>query len=147
MRTYEGQCHCGAIGYSYATAIASEAWPVRACQCAFCRAHGAMCTSDPQGAVRFRCSDAHALSRYVFGLRSAEFLVCGRCGVYIAAVMTQGDREFTTINLRAMTSSLPGLPEAAPVSYEAESLQQRIRRRARRWTPVLGSIRSDGGAA
>ncbi len=140
MNTYEGRCHCGAIGYSWSTGLAPRDWSVRACQCAFCSAHGAMCTSDPNGRVRFQCADASALRRYVFALRSAEFLVCGVCGVYIGAVMTHQGQAFTTINLRALSTPVPELPEPEPVSYESESLEARIARRARRWTPVEGPV-------
>ena len=62
---------------------------MRACQCTFCRLHGAISTSDPKGAVRFSIRNEDAVSRYVFGLRTAEFLVCRACGVYLAAMMTR----------------------------------------------------------
>lgn len=80
------------------------------------------------------------MRKYRFGLRSADFLVCATCGVYVAAVMTHEGRSFTTINLRALSPVVSGLPEPEPVSYEPESLQQRIDRRARRWTPVGGNV-------
>jgi hypothetical protein len=37
---YQGECHCGAIGYTYRTELAPEQWPIRSCQCSFCRMHG-----------------------------------------------------------------------------------------------------------
>ena len=79
---YEGSCHCGAIGWTYRTAIAPPQWPVRSCQCSFCRRHATRCTSDPAGSVEFSVVDRDALHRYRFGLQTAEFLMCRRCGVY-----------------------------------------------------------------
>ncbi len=61
--TYSGECHCGALGYGYTTSIDPAAWPVRSCQCSFCRRHGARCTSDPAGTLRFAHRKAEQLVR------------------------------------------------------------------------------------
>jgi hypothetical protein len=137
---YEGACHCGAIGLSYVTDLPPAAWSVRACQCSFCRAHGARCTSDPDGSVRFRIASGDAVVRYRFGLLTADFLLCRRCGIYLAAVLTTGRGAFTTINLNVLEPAPADLPAAAPVSYETESRDERIARRERRWTPVRGAV-------
>ena len=83
--SYEGSCHCGAIGWTYRTELDPSRWPVRSCQCSFCRRHATRCTSDPAGSAEFSIADAEALHRYRFGLQTAEFLMCRRCGVYIGA--------------------------------------------------------------
>lgn len=49
MAVYEGQCHCGNLQLRFESAIAPENLPLRACQCSFCRAHGALTVSDPAG--------------------------------------------------------------------------------------------------
>ena len=77
--------------------------------------------------------------RYAFALRTAEFLLCGVCGVYLAAVISTPRGTFATVNLNALTSGIPHLPSVEPVSYESESREQRIARRECRWTPVLGT--------
>lgn len=137
---YEGRCHCGALGFSYTTNLPANSWSVRACQCSFCRAHAARCTSDPKGSVRFRIDKPSALVRYYFALRTAEFLLCGSCGVYLAAVVSTQRGRFSTVNLNTIARTIPDLPSAEPVSYESESREQRIARRASRWTPVLGAV-------
>jgi len=92
-RTFEGECHCGAIGYVYLTAIAPESWNVRACQCSFCRAHAVRTTSDPSGSVQFTERLRGALHPYRFGQMTADFLVCRTCGVYVgASIATRGVR-------------------------------------------------------
>jgi hypothetical protein len=113
---------------------------VRACQCSFCRAHAARCTSDPDGCVDFHVAKPDALVRYSFGLRTAEFLLCGSCGVYLAAVLSSERGTFATVNVNTFTSTIPDLPAAEPVSYEAESREQRVARRERGWTPVVGGV-------
>ncbi len=138
--TYEGRCHCGAIGFSYETELAPGSWSVRACQCSFRRAHGARCTSDPRGSVRFRISKPDALVRYSFALRTADFLICRQCGVYIAAILSSARGRFATINLDSLASTPPELPSAEPVSYDSESREERAARRESRWTPVAGAV-------
>ena len=86
-RSYEGACHCGAIEFTYETRLSPQSWALRACQCGFCRAHGALATSDPAGTVRFRYIYPDRLRRYRFGLRTADFLICRECGIYAGAVM------------------------------------------------------------
>ena len=138
--SYEGQCHCGAIGFAYTTNLRPSSWAIRACQCSFCRTHGARCSSDPSGSVRFRISKPDALVRYSFALRTAEFLLCRHCGTYIAAVISTERGGFTTVNLNTLSAVLPDLPPPEPVSYDSESRKERVARRETRWTPVLGAV-------
>jgi hypothetical protein len=138
-RTFEGRCHCGSTGFSFRTAQTPDTWPVRACQCRFCRCHGACTTSDPGGSVIFQIANPATLLRYRFGSRTAEFLVCRNCGTYVAAVVTSPRGHFATLNVNAI-ADIAELPQAEPVSYEGESAEQKLERRERRWTPVRGSI-------
>jgi len=66
-------------------------------------------------------------------------LICNGCGVYLAAVLTSTRGQFATLNVNAM-QSLPDLAEAAPVSYDGESSEQRKARREQRWTPVTNAV-------
>lgn len=137
MKTYRGRCHCGAIGYEYQTAIPVEQWDVRACQCTFCTRHAGATTTDNGGSVRFFFEEPGALRRYEFGTGVTQFLLCGRCGVYIGAVSNTPEGLFATLNTRAM-DNLPGLPETRPVSYDDQDGSERLERRAGFWTPVAG---------
>ena len=141
--SYEGRCHCGAIGFTYVTAKAPALWPVRECQCSFCRAHGARTTADPQGSVAFRVTDAAKLTRYRFGTGKSDFLVCAACGVYLAAVITTNRGQFATLNVNTV-AGLPDLRNAQAVSYDGESSEQRIARREERWTPVSATVVEEG---
>ena len=136
---FEGACHCGALAFTLRTSQPPDRWQVRACQCAFCRMHGARTVSDPDGSVAFRIAEPSKLRRYRFATRSADFLVCGICGVYIAAVLASTKGQFATVNLNAI-QGLQNVPEAVPVSYEGESREQMESRREQRWTPVAGAV-------
>ncbi len=132
---YHGRCHCGALSFTYRTELAPQNWSIRADQCSFCRAHGARMTSDPQGFVEFHGEDPSLLRRYRFGQRTADFLICAGCGVYIAATIETAKGSFAVVSVNALVPYLETLPALQPVSYDGESIEQRTRRREARWTP------------
>ena len=138
---YQGGCHCGAIHWVFTTRVAPSAWEVRACQCSFCRMRATRCTSDRQGSVEISVADENALERYRFGLATADFLLCARCGVYIGALVESAGRAYATLNLNTMTTPVERIPDAVEVDYDAENASGRIERRASRWTPVVSPIR------
>ena len=135
---FDGSCHCGSIGFRYTTAIDPENWSVRACQCRFCRAHNALSTSDPGGRLQFQTADRDALQLYRFGLKTADFLVCKCCGVYIGAVIDTSQGRFGIINTHALDATPNNIAEVGAISYDKENEQGRISRREERWTPVTG---------
>jgi hypothetical protein len=136
LRTFEGSCHCGALGFSFDTTLPVTHWRVRACQCGFCRAHAARTTSDPSGRLAFHVERGDALQRYRFGLMTADFLLCRSCGVYLGAQIAATAGTYGIINTRALTLLPAELPVAAMADYGSESTRDRIARRAQRWTPL-----------
>jgi hypothetical protein len=133
---YLARCHCGALTARYRTAVEPSTWPLRACQCSFCRSHGALTTSDLAGSLEFRCGDAQQVQRYRFGGRTADFLVCRACGVYVGAQMASDKGRFGILNVLSLRPSVTGLPAAEPMDYGVETAEIRRLRREARWTPV-----------
>jgi hypothetical protein len=138
-QSHDGACHCRAIGFVYRTSLAPEVWPIRACQCTFCRIHAALSTSDPRGSLRFNEHVPGALNRYHFGRKTADFLVCRHCGGYVGAMMGSGSQAYGIINVRVLHSLLDRLPDAQPMVYEDEGLAMRLARRESRWTPIAST--------
>jgi hypothetical protein len=136
---YLARCHCGALTARYRTAISPAEWVVRACQCSFCRSHGSIATSDPGGALEFRSTDPNLIQRYRFGGRTAEFLICRECGVYVGAQMVSDKGRFGVLNVLSLRPVLP-LAAAEPMDYGAESPEGRRLRRQSRWTPVAEGL-------
>jgi hypothetical protein len=136
LQSYEGRCHCGAIGFVYRTALAPEDWPIRACQCTFCRLHAGLTTSDPAGSLVFVVHEPAALNRYEFALKTAEFLICRNCGAYIGATMSSGASRFGIINVRVLHSLADRLRQPEPMVYDNQTAAERQARRELRWTPV-----------
>ena len=129
----DGRCHCGNLGFALETALTWETLLPRECDCSFCRAHATRCVSDPKGRAAIFVADPDRLVRYRFGLQTAEFLLCGRCGVYIGAYAEEAEGGFATLNLRATAHhDRPG----AATSYGRETAGGRRARRRERWTPA-----------
>jgi hypothetical protein len=94
---YTGGCHCGNILVVLESDLAPSEFEVRACQCGFCRKHNTRAIADPAGRAVIEVKDADRLSRYRFGLKTAEYLVCRDCGVYVAAVTPEEIGEVRAI--------------------------------------------------
>ena len=132
---FEGRCHCGAIRFELRTSRAPAQWAVRACQCSFCRGHGARTTSDAEASVRFIIPDETRLNRYRFASKSADFYVCRECGTYVASVIDSPRGRFATLNVNVISPAV-SVPAAAPVTYDDETPAQKLARREQKWTPV-----------
>jgi hypothetical protein len=137
LTEYRASCHCGALEARYLTALPVAAWSVRACQCEFCRAHGALTTSDPAGTLAFTARDMDLVHRYKFGSRMTDFFLCRKCGVYVGARMDESRGQFGVLNTRALRPIPPGLPEPALMNYGDEPAELRHERREARWTPLV----------
>ncbi len=133
---YDGRCHCGAITLAFTTHRPLAELPLRECQCTFCRKHGARTTADPDGFAEVRVHDAAALARYRFGLGTADYLVCARCGVYVAAVMEEGMRAWAVLNTNVFEDRAAFAGRATPMVYDHEDEAGRRARRRKLWTPA-----------
>jgi hypothetical protein len=129
-----GSGHCGNLRWTLRSQQAVTQLPVRTCGCWFCRKHGLLTTSDPQGEMDFIVSDRAALLRYRFDTASADFLMCGRCEVYVGARTEEAGRLYGIANLRTLESG----DERGAISlmdFSRENERERRARRASRWTP------------
>jgi hypothetical protein len=137
MERLTGRCHCGNLTFGFETTIPIAQLQLRADQCSFCRKHGARTTSDPDGRARISAREPREVVRYRFGQGTADFLVCGRCGIYLGALLTTGDGSaYATLNVNCFERTDELIQPTAPVSYEGESAPERIARRRARWTPT-----------
>jgi hypothetical protein len=78
-----------------------------------------------------------AVENYRFATRTCDFLICRRCGVFIAAVsaMTSGTRAVVNVNClndRGRFTSVPVVHD-----FDGETVETRLSRRAANWMPVL----------
>jgi len=131
-----GHCHCGSIRVSLEPGRPVSELAYRACQCGFCRRHGAATTSDPASLLHIEAAPG-AVNHYRFGRRAADVLLCEECGVYVASVIEADGGRLATLNVAGV--ALPGFegrtPE--PASYDDETDEARLARRSARWTPTV----------
>lgn len=139
-----GRCHCGNLELTFESRRQPEELPVREDACSFCRSHAARTTSDPSGRVRIIVHDPDRLSRYRFGLQTADFLVCRRCGVYLAAVLMTEGTSYATVNINAFDSAKRFTQPPASVTYDGETVAERLARRKANWTPVVAIVEDVG---
>ena len=130
-----GACHCGQVEVAFETASPVADLPLRACGCSFCRRHGTKAVADPNGRLTIS-APPNGLNRYRFGLRTADYLICRNCGVYVAAVTTDGDKPRAIVIVNALDERDRFSREPIPVRYDAETREQRLARRRSAWMSV-----------
>ena len=133
---HTGGCHCENIKVRLRLAKPPEQMPLRSCSCSFCRSHGTRTISDRDGLVEIAATDWSLVERYRFGSRTADYLLCRRCGVYVGAVCetSSGLRAVVNVNClddRAAFTQAPAAPD-----YDGETTDARLDRRATNWMPA-----------
>lgn len=129
---YRGSCHCGALTIEFHSA---KPLAPRACDCSFCRKHAARSVSDSNGQAMIRTESGGEPLRYGFGMKTADFLICPICGVYVGAVIEVQGKTYSVLNLNAFDDPHENI-EARPMSYGGESVESRTERRRLVWTPT-----------
>ena len=135
MGSHLGGCHCGNLRVRLRLSKSPEDNALRACTCSFCRSHSMV--ADAEGLFEVWADDWSLVENYRFGTRTCDFLICRRCGVFVAAVseMTSETRAVVNVNClneRDRFTSLPVVHE-----FEGETIETRSSRRAANWMPAL----------
>ena len=131
--TLHGSCHCGRLRIEFSTDKATADFTPRACDCSFCRKHGAAYVSDPEARLLVSIRQ-DALRRYRQGSDNAEFLVCGECGVMVAVTFDHAGRLYGAVNTGCLDTTA-GFKTAAAASPQLLSAEQKISRWLALWIP------------
>src|SRR3546814_8578254 len=83
--------------------------------------------------------DAESAQRYRFGLGTADYFLCGRCGVYVAAVLAAGDGLYGIAIVNALDDAERFTQPPKPADY-ARSEERRVGKECvstcrSRWSP------------
>ena len=139
MTVYKSRCHCGAVTVELETESDPAEIEVRECQCSFCRAHGAVSASDPNGRIRYIEHELGAITRYQFGTKSCDFILCRHCGVYMGATMADDETPgYSTTQIKHYEDKALFTKQARHPDYDDEPLESRQTRRRKTWTPIAG---------
>jgi hypothetical protein len=123
---HSGGCHCGNIHVRLRLSKPPEDNPLRACTCP-------RMAADSEGLFEVWADDWSLVENYRFGTRTCDFLICRRCGVFIAAVleMAAGARAVVNVNCLSDRERFTALP--AVRDFEGETIEIRSARRTANW--------------
>jgi hypothetical protein len=131
MHELSGGCHCGNLLVQLRLTRPPDTYHPRACDCDFCRKHGAAYVSDPRGSLLIRISDERQAGKYQQGSGQAELLLCRNCGVLVGAVYRGEGRVYAAVNATILDAAARlGAPQ--PVSPKSLS----GRDKAQRWREI-----------
>ncbi len=136
-RLIQGSCHCGNIRFIFRLPAAAGPVPVRSCGCSFCRKHGGLYTSHPQGSLTVEIGDTDKVQRYRFGHRTADFHVCRTCGVVPLVTSRIDGNDYAVVSARSFDGLGPEDLAEQPTDFEGEEIDGRLARRARNWIPEV----------
>jgi hypothetical protein len=147
MHMVSGGCHCGNILVDLELASAPSAYSPRACDCDFCRKHGAAYVSDAQGSLRIRIEDERECAKYRQGSGIADCLVCRNCGVLVGACCWSDGRLYAAVNAKVLDDRAIFAPEQR-VSPKKLSESEKVARWKDIWfanvSVTHGDARRDG---
>ncbi|KAK8166371.1 Mss4-like protein [Phyllosticta citrichinensis] len=117
--THSGNCHCGAIRFTFTLSPPLHEYPVISCNCSYCTRAGALLVypyrenfvlekpTAAEGGI-----DADVIGRYGFGDGTASHRFCRKCGSSVFTVcvpdmwekfVEPGAKEMLPVNLRMVT--------------------------------------------
>jgi hypothetical protein len=126
MPQLSGGCHCGNIAVTVELARDAGAYHPRACDCDFCRKHGAAWVSDPQGSLLIQLRAERDASRYAQGAGIAEMLLCRTCGVLVAALWRE-QQLYGVVNVSVLDAraAFAAAQTVAPKALSPEEKRKR----------------------
>jgi hypothetical protein len=130
----QGRCHCGNIQAHFSTRRSESELGPRTCSCRFCSAQAAVYIADAKGSCSIEIIDPEAVTYYRFGERTTDYLICTRCGIFIATLICEGPRSWSALNLN--TTEYAALPAGEDSAWQDQTAAERVIFRQTRWTPT-----------
>jgi hypothetical protein len=127
VHTLSGGCHCGNLRVELELTRPPESIHPRACDCDFCRKHAAAWISDREGSLKVTIADESHAVIYRQGSRQAELLLCGQCGVLVAALCRSEGRRYAAVNAKVLDCAADFGAEQS-VSPQALSEREKLAR-------------------
>jgi hypothetical protein len=132
MHSVSGGCYCGNILLELHLTNEPGSYHPRACDCGFCRKHGAAYISDAQGSLRIRINDQRRSGTYRQGSELAEMLLCTHCGVLIGALYRTEGRAYASVNVKVIEAA-ESFGVEQPVSPKKLSPEAKVARWKELW--------------
>jgi hypothetical protein len=107
MDSLTGGCHCGNLRVEMRLSREARSYQPRACDCDFCRMHGAAYVSDPNGSLFLNIKADTDRGSYRQGSGQADLMYCRQCGVLVAALYEEAGQWYATVNARTIAGPTP----------------------------------------
>jgi hypothetical protein len=93
--------------------------------------------ADPEGLFEVWADHWSQVENYRLGTRTCDFLICRRCGVFIAPVseLTAGTRAVVNIDCLGERRRFTSAPVVH--DFEDETIETRLSRCAANWMPTI----------
>jgi hypothetical protein len=140
---HQGGCHCGNLRVQVRLTRPPEETLIRSCACSFCRSQGTRTVSDPSGQADLWASDWDLVQYYRFGSRTADYLLCRQCGVYVGAVCETPSGRRAVINTLCLRDRDAFTQEPMRPYYDGEATETRLARREANWMPLVKHDRGE----
>jgi hypothetical protein len=127
MHSLKGGCHCGQLRIEMTLSREARSYQPRACDCEFCRMHGAAYVSDPSGSVSLHIKAETDRGSYRQGSGQADLVYCRQCGVLVGALYEETGQLYVTINARTIDGPTPFSADQ-PASPKSLSGEQKVTR-------------------
>jgi hypothetical protein len=115
LRTYRGNCHCGAVEFECELDLAAG---TQRCNCSGCRKQRFWKAMVPESAFRL-LKGAEALSDYQFGSHRVHHRFCRICGVKpFGTVELPEIGRFVAVNVACLGGLSDAQLAAIPIRYE-----------------------------
>jgi len=108
----------------------------RACDCNFCRMHGAAYISDAKGELNIQIRSDEEVSIYRQGDKLVELLICKKCGVLVAVTYTDNGNRFGGLNSSTLANR-GNLQASETASPKLLSRDEKIVRWKQLWFPEV----------
>jgi hypothetical protein len=94
-------------------------------------------TSDPAGLLEVSADNWSLVELYGFGTRTADFLICRRRSVFIAAVSDLETAPCAVVNVNCLDDRTRFTAPATMHEFQGETLEARTSPRAANWMPAV----------
>lgn len=129
-----GACHCQNIEYIFKTPKLLTELTSYKCNCSFCIQRSAEYLFDPDSELIITVREDIIPSKYIFHLKTAEFISCPTCSTLVATITKSGDKTLAAINTKTLGSALGLRSESLPCDM-SEDRKSRKARIINSWTP------------
>ncbi len=132
---HSGSCHCQSIQLILDSQHGAKAIVARACQCSFCRKNGINWYSDPNGQLLLKYAATLRPTYYRFGMKLADFVICPRCGVCVAAIKDDDSQPRAVVNLNCLDYDWDWSKNTISMDFDSDSKTERSDRHQQNWMP------------